>query len=116
MNDNNNNFSLIRNAEINRIGPEYISSIFYEKFKVHEYMKKQDAYEDEKYIYNNSKIWKREENYEHKYYNKIVNVNYNKQYCIIGIDSLLINKEKIQELCLNPKNDFIVLSKIYLNR
>ena len=92
MNDNNNNFSLIRNAEINRIGPEYISSIFYEKFKVHEYMKKQDAYEDEKYIYNNSKIWKREENYEHKYYNKIVNVNYNKQYCIIGIDSLLINK------------------------
>ena len=109
MNDNNNNFSLIRNAEINRIGPEYISSIFYEKFKVHEYMKKQDAYEDEKYIYNNSKIWKREENYEHKYYNKIVNVNYNKQYCIIGIDSLLINKEKIQELYLNQKNDFIVL-------
>ena len=54
MNDNNNNFSLIRNGEINRIGPNYISPIFYEQFKINERMKEMDAHEDEKYIHMNT--------------------------------------------------------------
>ena len=109
MNDNNNNFSLIRNSEINRIGPNYISPIFYEKFKINEHMKKLEAYEDDKYIYQNNKIWKREDGYEHKYCNKIVNVDYDKQYCIIGFDSLISNLAKITSLYEDSKNDFFIL-------
>jgi hypothetical protein len=110
MNDNNNNFSLIRNGEINRIGPNFISPIFYERFKINEHMKTLDAYEDEKYIYNNnSKIWKREDSYEHKYCNKVVNVDYDKQYCIVGIDSLSMNIEKITSLYQDIRNDFFIV-------
>ena len=110
MNDNNNNFSLIRNGEINRIGPNYISPIFYEKFKINEHMKEMDAHEDEKYIHMNSKIWKRDDTmYKHKYCNKIVNLDYDKQYCIVGLDSLILNKTKITSLYEDPRNDFLIL-------
>ena len=51
MNDGNNNFSLIRNAEINRIGPNYIKPIYYDVLNVDNEMKKQNAHEDEKYAY-----------------------------------------------------------------
>ena len=50
MNDSNNNFSLIRNAEINRIGPNYISPMYYKIMSINEKMKMFNAYEDEKYI------------------------------------------------------------------
>jgi glycosyltransferase involved in cell wall biosynthesis len=110
MNDNNNNFSLIRNGEINRIGPNYISPIFYEQLKINDRMKELDAYEDEKYIHMNSKIWKRDDTlYEHKYCNKIVNLDYDKQYCIIGLDSLILNKDKISSLYEDLRNDFLIL-------
>lgn len=109
MNDNNNNFSLIRNGEINRIGPEFISPMFYEKFKINDHMKKLDAYEDEIYMYRHSKIWKRDESYEHKYCNNIVNVDYDKQYCIVGFDSLIFNLEKIALLYKNQRNDFFLI-------
>jgi glycosyltransferase involved in cell wall biosynthesis len=109
MNDNNNNFSLIRNGEINRIGPNFISPIFYEKFNIHDYMKKLDAYEDEKYVNDHSKIWKRDNSYEHKYCNTIVNVDYDKQYCIVGLDSLVLNLEKIQSLYEDLRNDFFLI-------
>lgn len=109
MNNNNNNFSIIRNGEINRIGPVFISPIFFDKFKINNHMKELDAYEDEKYINNHSKIWEREESYQHKYCNMIINTDYTKQYCIIGIDSLLYNKDKIRDLYLDSRNDFILL-------
>jgi len=109
FNESNNNFSLIRNAEINRIGPKFIHPIFYNKFNINEEMKKLNAYEDEHYINNHSQIWKRENEYEHKYCNEIRNVDYNKQYCIIGIDSLIYNYDKIKELYKDEKNDFILL-------
>ena len=110
MNDNNNNFSLIRNGEINRIGPHYISPIFYEQLKINERMKELDAYEDEKYIHYNSKIWKRDaETYTHKYCNKIVNLDHDKQYCIIGLDSLILNKDRITSLYQDHRNDFLII-------
>lgn len=109
FNGSNNNFSLIRNGEINRIGPQFIQPIFYEKFNIHEEMKKLDAYEDEKFINNHSKIWTRDENYVHKFCNKLVNLDYDKQYCIIGVDSLIFNSDKIKELYKNDRNDFILL-------
>jgi glycosyltransferase involved in cell wall biosynthesis len=110
MNNENNNFSLIRNAEINRIGPNYISPEYYFKFNIHEQMRSLGAYEDEKYLNDNcSIIWKRGENYEHKFCNLLVNNEYETQYCIIGLDGLLKNIDKIRELYDNISNDFIVL-------
>jgi len=109
MNNDNNNFSLIRNAEINRIGPSFIFPIYYDKFKINEHMKKLNAYEDESYIYNHSKIWLRDNNYIHKYCNDIVNCDYDKQICILGFDSFLFNKDYINNMRLNDKNDFIII-------
>jgi glycosyltransferase involved in cell wall biosynthesis len=109
MNNENNNFSLIRNSEINRIGPNFISPIFYNKFNINEHMKSLDAYEDEKYLNDYTIIWKRGKNYEHKFCNLLVNNDYETQYCIIGLDGLLKNIDKIRELYENISNDFIVL-------
>ena len=70
-------------------------------------MKDIDAYEDEKYIENCSKIYERDiNNYEHKYCNKVINFDYDNQYCIIGIDSLVRHMETIKELYKNVRNDF----------
>ena len=107
MNNNNNNFSLIRNSEINRIGPQHISPQFYAMYNVNGIMKQLNCYENEKYIYEHSKIWKRE-NYQHIYCNKIINTDYDKHYCLIGIE--ILEREDIKELYENPRNDFIVLS------
>ena len=107
MNNNNNNFSLIRNSEINRIGPQYIYPQFFDKYKVHDKMKQLNGYEDEIYINNHSPLWLRE-NYTHNYINKIINNDYDKQYCLMGINCL--DYDSIRDLYENIKNDFIVLS------
>ena len=110
MNESNNNFSIIRNAEINRIGPNYISPIYFETFDINNKMNSFDAYEDEKYIYQHSKIWERDQTtWTHKYCNLIVNNDYDKQFCIIGYDSLLANINHIRDLYKNSRNDFIIL-------
>jgi Rps23 Pro-64 3,4-dihydroxylase Tpa1-like proline 4-hydroxylase len=110
MNENNNNFSLIRNSEINRIGPQFIMPIFYDKFKINDIMREQNAFEDEKYIYEHSKIWLRDQNsYKHNHSNILYNPDNEKQYCIIGIDTLINKLEYIHNLYSNFKNDFLVL-------
>jgi hypothetical protein len=110
MNNENNNFSLIRNAEINRIGPNYISPIYYSYLNIHEEMKKVDAYEDEKYLNDNTNIWKRDPaTYTHKYCNLLINNDYKTQYCIIGLDSLVKNIDRIKNLYSDTSNDFIVI-------
>ena len=107
MNDDGNNFSNIRNAEINRIGPNYISPMFYNKYEVHKVMKVLDAHEDEKYITQHSPIWKRGPDYQHKKMNLRVNLDYDNQYCIIN-DA--INNDELVELYKNSRNDFLFLS------
>ena len=111
MNDGGNNFSNIRNAEINRLGPKYISPMFYEKYNVHNKMKECNAYEDEIYIVNHSPIWKRGTEYQHKKKNQRINMNYDKQYCIINdaIDNM-DTVDRLKELYKNERNDFLVLS------
>lgn len=110
MNESNNNFSLIRNAEINRIGPNFISPIFYDKLDIHNKMKSLDAYEDEKYMDGCEQIWRRDKDtYTHKYCNLLVNNDYKKQYCIIGLNSLIKNMNEITELYKDSSNDFFVL-------
>lgn len=112
MNNDSNNFSLIRNYEINKIGPLYLYPQFYKMYNFHEKMKEKDAYEDEKYSENCSQLWKRED-FEHKYCNLIINLNCSKQYCIIGINALVENIEKIRELYKDESNDFLLLENTH---
>lgn len=109
MNDGGNNFSLIRNSEINRLGPQFITPQQYENLDIDNKMKTMDAWEDINYKVNYSQIWKRGDDYVHKMCNKIVNLDHTAQYCIIGFDTLLKNKEEIVNLYKVPTNDFIVL-------
>ena len=114
INSNNNNFSLIRNREINRIGPQFIMPIFYDKFNIHELMKKKNAYEDEKYIHEHSQIWTRDsDNYKHVYLNIIHNLDYDKQICILGLDSLTRNMEYVVQIYKEERSDFILLENKY---
>jgi glycosyltransferase involved in cell wall biosynthesis len=115
MNNNENNFSLIRNKEINRLGPEFIGKQFYDLYNIHGVMQSKSAYEDPFYIENHSDIWKRDHNYEHNYCNLLLNLDYDKQYCIIGTNSLIFNLEKIKNLYLNKRNDFILLDNKLTN-
>ena len=107
MNDNNSNFSLIRNSEINRIGPRHIMPQFFNMYDVNSHMKAIDAHEDETYVNSHSQIWKRKE-YEHKFCNRVINRDYDKQYCLIGKDAL--ERDEVEILYRNPRNDFILLS------
>ena len=107
MNANNNNFSLIRNHEINRLGPQHIGPQFFRMYKINEEMKKVKAHEDKKYIYYHSNIWKRPKPYVHKHYNKIINKDYDKQYCLIGIKNL--DNPNIKEIYKNTRNDIFLL-------
>ena len=110
MNNNNNNFSLIRNEEINRLGPKYISPIYYNEYNIHEKMKEFGAYEDPNYISTSQNIWKRDETtYINNYCNLLVNNDYDCQYLIVGLDSLIKNMDYIEELYKNPRNDFLIL-------
>jgi len=112
MNNSNNNFSLIRNGEINRIGPQYISPIYYNEYKITEKMAELGAYEDplEKETINNVQIWLRDNcTYIHKYCNLLVNVDFKRQICIIGLDSLILNLDKLMSLYETPNIDFILL-------
>tara|TARA_B110000971_G_C19926126_1_gene461639 strand:- start:13 stop:1122 length:1110 start_codon:yes stop_codon:yes gene_type:complete len=108
MNNDNNNFSLIRNAEINRIGPNWIQPLFYNKYKVNETMKIKNAYEDEKYINEIfTPIWKRDDTWKYKRANLTLNPDYDKQYCLLGIDSLY--DKRVKTLYKNNRNDFMLL-------
>lgn len=107
MNNDNNNFSLIRNAEINRLR-EHLTDHCYNTYKIQEKMKQFNGYENENFISNHSQIWKRQ-NYIHNHCNKIINLNYKKQYCIIGIETLYKNLDEINQLYKNTSNDFLLL-------
>lgn len=106
MNNNNNNFSLIRNAEINRLR-YHLTQHCYGSYEIIDYMKKNNSYEDD---INNSivPIWKKP-NYQYKYCNLIVNTNYKKQFCVIGLDTLYIFYSEIKKLYEDTNNDFLLL-------
>jgi hypothetical protein len=109
MNANNNNFSLLRNKEINRLGPDYIVPMFYSTYKVHEKMKSFDAYEDESYIHTNVQLWKRPTDFVHKFCNLRILKEYTCQYCILGIESFQKHRSTIDEAYKDSTNDFLVL-------
>ncbi len=90
MNDNENNFSLIRSSEINRIGPQHIMPQYYEKYFVHSDMSFKGAAENKNYIDECSQIWKRSD-YEHCYINYRFSPDYDKQLLIIGAERIRLD-------------------------
>ena len=115
MNNNNNNFSLIRNGEINRLSYQYILPQFFSMYKITERMKELNAFEDEKYLFFDygKNIWRRNRNeYQNKYCNLLLNLDFDFQYCILGVDSFHKNLEPLQELYTNSRNDFILVDNI----
>jgi glycosyltransferase involved in cell wall biosynthesis len=109
MNDNNNNFSLIRNSEINRLR-FHLTNHCYESYKINEVMKSKNAYDSQ--ITNYNQIWKRPE-FNYVYCNEIINLNYKAQYCIIGLETLYTNYDKISQLYIEENNDIILLDNKY---
>jgi len=109
INDDGNNFSNIRNHEINRIGPHFISPIYYNENKVQEKMQALDAFDNPEHLHNPVQIWKLD-NYTNKRCNYNYNFDYDKQICIIndGIDN-----EKIKSYYQDTRTDFIYLTNKY---
>ena len=107
MNEGWNNFSLIRNSEINRLGPQFIVPQAYEAYKIDDHMKTLGAYETPG---PNSwrQMWKKE-NFKYVYCNSLLNFDFSKQYCILGHKTLMDRIETIRDLYSNDKNDFFVL-------
>jgi len=110
MNYNNNNFSLIRNYEINKlIHPIY--SIYSHFYKLDDVMKSKNGYEEPTQI---QQIWKRNKyNFHYDYCNKLINLNYKKQYCIIGVETINKIYLELKKLYMDETNDFIVLDNKY---
>jgi glycosyltransferase involved in cell wall biosynthesis len=108
MNDGWNNFSLIRNSEINRLGPQFIVPQAYADYKIDDAMRKRNGFEEPTPNWWALPMWKRE-NFTNKYCNSLINLNHKKQYCILGYKCLMECIESIRELYANPENDFLVL-------
>jgi glutaredoxin len=74
-------------------------------------MKEKNAYEE---LNGGENIWKLKD-HEHKYCNLSINLDYDRQYCILGLDSLEYYKDLILELYNNTRNDFIILENTVSN-
>jgi hypothetical protein len=109
MNNNGSNFSLIRNKEINRIGPNFITPQFKAIYNLDRVMKAKDAWHEQIYDSNPVQIWMRNNDFKPNYSNEIFNPDYDKQYGIIGLKNFVNNIEKIRALAQNPRNDFLLL-------
>lgn len=112
MNNNNNNFSLIRNSEINRLR-YHLTHHCYNSYKMDEFMKNNDSYEEEININNPVSvnvvpIWKKP-NFQYKYCNYLININRKTQYCIIGLETLYKFYYEIKQLYKNSEIDFLLL-------
>jgi glycosyltransferase involved in cell wall biosynthesis len=108
MNENNNNFSLIRNSEINRIGPNFLVPQFYSKYDVHKRMAEKGAHDRESLLNFRERVWLRTD-FKPEYSNEIYQPHYDTQYCIVGTDAFFANLEHIRELYENPRNDFFFI-------
>lgn len=107
MNEGNSNFSLIRNRDINRLGPRFLTPQFYEKHGFQKLMKDRGAYDDEKYMNVSERIWMRE-SYTPAYAN-ILFPKYETQYLILGRLTFVVEIDRLRELAKDPKNDFFLM-------
>ena len=108
MNPGGNNFSLIRNSEINRIGPQYLVPQYYSKYRVHERMKAVGAYDDEKYMHHTEHVWLRDD-FVPQYWNYIYQPHFDLQVCIVGRDVFHMKLAELTVLYANSRVDFFLI-------
>ena len=105
MNDHCNNFSLIRNSEINRLR-YHLTPRCYEQLKINDVMAQKDALDTSDISFP---IWKRP-SFEYRYCNGITPL-YKMQYCILGMAAFYQHYAELK--CkYTPENDFLILDKI----
>ena len=108
MNHGNNNFSLIRNSEINRIGPQHLVPQYYAKYKVHEVMKERNAYDNESLMYHRKQLWLRDD-FVPQYWNYMYQPEFDLQVCVIGRDTFHAKLPEIKTMYKNPRIDFFLI-------
>ena len=101
MNDQANNFSLIRNSEINRLR-QHLTPLLYEKYSVMDVMEQKGALDTSDV---SLPIWKK----EYRYCNGIATC-YKTYYCILGLAAFHQQYATIKRLYL-PENDFLLLDR-----
>uniref|UniRef100_A0A6C0KFB6 Glycosyltransferase 2-like domain-containing protein n=1 Tax=viral metagenome TaxID=1070528 RepID=A0A6C0KFB6_9ZZZZ len=106
MNNGGNNFSLIRNSEINRLCGEHLKPMCFDAYKINEHMKNNDAFDEGGSP--NVSIWKKE-NFVPKHINKIINADVKKQFAIIKTTMFLQNLEHLKNIYSENVYDFLVL-------
>lgn len=101
------NFSLIRNSEINRIGPQFIvpQSKAINDFDTR--FKELGAWDDSSLDRRPVQIWKRDK--DPNYTNILFHPDYDLQFCIVGLENLLRNLEYIKTKYLDKRNDFFLI-------
>jgi glycosyltransferase involved in cell wall biosynthesis len=112
MNNNSNNFSLIRNSEINRLRV-HLTHHCYNKYNIDDVMKLNNSYEQNTIENNNKPVWKRSDEYTYLYCNKLINMDYKRQYCIIGLETLYKNYYQIKQLYADRTTEFFLLDNKY---
>ena len=108
MNDNSNNFSWIRNSEINRLR-HHLTPVCYSTLRIHEVMEQKGALDRSDTCLP---IWKRP-SFVYRYCNGIADLDYEKQYCILGMSAFYHHYAELKVLYQNPKNDFLILDNHY---
>ena len=101
MNDDQNNFSLIRNSEINRLR-EHLTPLLYEKLNILSVMEQKGALDTSDI---SLPIWKRPIVY--RYCNDIASC-YKTYYCILGVAAFHQHYATLKRLYV-PENDFLLL-------
>jgi len=108
MNTGNSNFSLIRNKDINRLGPRFLTPQFYAATDFHSIMKQRGGYDDEKYMHVNERIWLRE-SYTPSYINVLYQSRYDTQYLILSKEVFMDRIVELRDLAKNERNDFFLM-------
>ena len=104
MNNHSNNFSLIRNSEINRLR-YHLTPHCYEVLKMHDVMVQKGALDTSDL---SLPIWKRP-SFEYRYCNGIASL-YTMQYCILGMATFYQQYAEIKRN-YKPENDFLILDR-----
>ena len=102
FNDGGSNFSLIRNKEINRIGPNYITPQFNATYQLDSLSQPSGSQEP-------MPIWLRE-TFEGNFINSLYNPDHDCQIAIIGLEAFHKNLPHLRDLYKDLRNDFILLN------
>jgi glycosyltransferase involved in cell wall biosynthesis len=110
MNKDGNNFSLLRNGEINRLGPQYISPHYYAEHKLHALFQEKGCYDDPQRMHQPYPIFQRpvKEMEAIRYLNQLLTEDgIHEQWGILGMDGLLYFLPMI--VAQDPSVRFVVL-------